>query len=387
MQIGVSVAIISQMKSIRFICLMFFLLTSWLAIAQPEPSRRRPASTQPTPPEFIIGIWYPPIASHALWKARGCNTCVGFEHQTNTVTMQQWSESAAGEGLFVIRPPLEKMAEDVTNPYLLAWMHQFDEPDLKGIDPEHLQDVYQQWKKVDPKREIFITISGGSLLFKKTSHNVYKEYFKAADWIGNDFYPITGWNQPTWIARLGLAVEDCRTLSKGKPQFAFIETSSQKLDWLPKNTRGPTAGEVRAEIWEAVIHGVKGIIYFPQQFNPFKYDATPDDVSVELARQNRLLVKLSPIITLPANPKEIEIGTSGMVDVGWRQAADGSVYIIAVNISGDKIKAHNLRVKSDQKFALVDSVLPDKKPLVIENTTLTFDLDPFEVAIWHVKKS
>ena len=43
-----------------------------------------------------------------------------------------------------------------------------------------------------------------SALFRKTPRVVYEQYLQSADWIGNDFYPVSGWNQPTWIPRIGI---------------------------------------------------------------------------------------------------------------------------------------------------------------------------------------
>lgn len=287
-------------------------------LPRPETRRLLPATapaTQPAPPPFIIGVWYPPAASMPLWKARRINTVIGYEHQSTQVSIDEWSGAAVSNGLFMIRQPRATLADDLKQPNLLALMH-IDEPDLKKVDPPVLADLYAQWKKDAPRLPVFLSVSGGGVLFRKTPRVVYQQYMDSADWIANDFYPITGWNQPTWIPRLGQAVDLCRTLSGGKPQFAFIETSSQQLAWMPKETRGVTPGELRAEIWNAIIHGVKGIIYFPQQFNPFVYDATPSAVSVELAKQNRLLADLAPMLSQPANPK----GMGVSVPAPWRPA-------------------------------------------------------------------
>src|SRR6185312_11599444 len=67
-------------------------------------------------------------------------------------------------------------------------------------------------------------------------------------------------------------------------QQTAIETTA-----LDPNRR-PTAAEVRAEVWMALIHGAKGIVYFVHEFEPhFREDAIfryPDIVE-ELTRTNR----------------------------------------------------------------------------------------------------
>ncbi len=341
----------------------------------------RPA-TRPVPPPFVIAIWYPPAASMPLWKARGVNTVIGYEHQSNRVSMDEWTEAAAANGMFIIRQPRPNLADDLNEPYLLGWMH-VDEPDLKKVEPSVLADEYAAWKKAAPKMPVFLSVSGGGILFRKTPRVVYEQYFETADWIANDFYPITGWNQPTWIPRLGEAIELCRKLSGGKPQFAFIETSSQQLAWNPKETRGVTPDELRAEIWHAVIHGVKGIIYFPQQFNPFVYDATPSPVSVELARQNRLLTDLAPVLGLPANPKEISVTVPFPLEVTWRRENNGMIHIVVLNLSSESAKSA-VQIKDSSKRTIHFTMADDSSLTHVKNE-FTFDLKPYEVRIFVVK--
>ncbi len=353
-----------------------------------ETRRIRPgenSTTRPTPPSFIIAVWYPPIAAMPLWKARGVNTVIGFEHQSNHVSIDEWTETAAANGLFMIRQPRPDLKADSKEPYLLGWMH-IDEPDLKRLDPEGLADQYAEWKKAAPELPVFLSVSGGGVLFRKTPRVVYEQYFKSADWIANDLYPITGWNQPTWIPRMGEAVDICRKLSGGKPQFAFIETSSQRLAWNPKETRGVSPDELRAEIWHAIIHGVKGIIYFPQQFNPFVYDATPSPVSVEMAIQNRRLTELAPILALPANPKEVTVNVKPPLEVTWRLGMEGSIHVFVLNLSNQPAKNAGFQV-NDPPDHSSQFVNVDEKSLTVVNNNFTLELPAFGTGYFVVKRS
>ena len=353
-----------------------------------ETRRIRPAgdaTTRPVPPAFIIGVWYPPAASMPVWKARGVNTAIGYEHESEKVSIDEWTDAAAGQGLFMIRQPRQKVEDDLNEPNLLAWM-QIDEPDLKGVGPPVLADRYGQWKKDAPKMPVFLSVSGGGVLFRKTPRVTYEQYFESADLIGNDFYPVTGWNQPTWIPRLGQAVDLCRTISGGKPQFAFIETSSQQLAWMPRETRGVTPAELQAEIWEAIIHGVKGIIYFPQQFNPFQYDATPSNVSVEMAKQNRILAELAPILSLAVNPKQIGVSVAPPLEATWRKAADGAIYLIILNPTAQPLAGQIISIKglpSDNHTTLKQG----DRSLSILNQSFTDDFEPHQVRIYTMGKT
>ena len=55
--------------------------------------------------------------------------------------------------------------------------------------------------------------------------------------------------------------------SDGKPQWAVIETSNQRLSWVP-GSRGVTRDEFRGELWHSIINGAQGVVYFPFSFNP-----------------------------------------------------------------------------------------------------------------------
>ena len=93
----------------------------------------------------------------------------------------------------------------------------------------------------------------------KCDEACYAKYAEAADWIGNDYYPVNIDQGVEWVDK---TVEKLRTLSKGKPQLAYIEASDQELPWV-SSAKGPTPEQLRAEIsWDAIVHGARGICYF-----------------------------------------------------------------------------------------------------------------------------
>jgi hypothetical protein len=318
------------------------------------------------------------------WRARSVNTLVAYERGpgNHPATLDEWLAAARRHQLFTIRHPHDDLAADAADPYLLALM-QPDEPDQHDVDPALLADQYTAWKKQLPTTPVFLNVSGGHVLFRKTPREVYRQYFAAADWIGNDFYPITGWNQPTWLPRVGQIVDLCRDLSEDKPQFAFIETSSQQLAWLPKDSRGPTSDEVRAQIWDAVIHRVKGIVYFPQQFNPFSYDATPSNVSVELAKQNRLLENLGPILPLPPKPKTASVAVPTPTEAAWRVEPDGTGTLIVLNLSPTKLSSQQITLSG---FHVNYAKMPsdDDRELFISEQGFRDDFGPYQVHVYKM---
>jgi hypothetical protein len=352
-------------------------------INQPAP----PAigSTKPQPPPFIIGVWCQPSRSFAVWKARGVNTAVGYESESNTVSLDQWCNSAEFNEMWMIRQPRPIPADDRDEPFLLAWMQQ-DEPDVHDTPAEALRSVYGRLHTVDPSRPVLLNISGGNLLFNKTPRATYEQYFADADWIGNDLYPITGWNQPTWLPRVGQAVDQCRQISQGKPQFAFIETSQQRLAWAPKNTPGVTPAQLRVEIWDAVIHGVKGIVYFPDQFNPFNFDGTPISVSVEMAKNDALLAQIAPALVNTSNAPKMTASVDAPLEVAWRTTPDGTAYVLVLNLSPDHQDGATIRLTGFPVGA--GNVLnQDNKSLNITANGFTDDFSPHDLHIYMISPS
>ena len=370
----------------RIVCACILVMQARVCAAHERPTAKRPAS-RPTTPSFIIGVFQQPTSSFDAWRGRGVNTLVGYEGESRSrnISNHDWSEAAAGKGFYYIRQPSEDLEGDARDLNLLAWMHD-DEPDVKKppTEPKILQEVYDRWKKTGPNVPAFINFSGGNLLGGKVSKEFYRDYSKAADWIGNDFYAVTGYNRPDWLWKIGASVDALRDCSGGKPQFAVIECSAQRLPWTPKSTRGVTADEFRAEVWHAVIHGVKGIVYFPQQIGPpFFYDTMPEKVAMEMSLANKRLSELADILSSEVNPAGQAVSASSPMEVGWR-VSGGRLYVIALNFSDDVAKSRSIKVGS--KGTLAKS-LWEKRTTEIKGGEITDDYGPYEARIYEITPS
>src|SRR4029078_9134904 len=63
--------------------------------------------------------------------------------------------------------------------------------------------------------------------------------------------------------------------------------------------RKPTVEEVRSEVWMALIHGAKGIIYFAHQFKPTFIEAgllADEEMARSVAAINRQILDLAPVL-------------------------------------------------------------------------------------------
>jgi hypothetical protein len=319
----------------------------WLATMAIAPAAMAAPLTGLPADFFPIGVFYQPAAAQATtsfagWKGRGVNTLIGYETQGGKVAIDDYTSAAIAAGLNLIREPRSDPSLDV-EPQIIGWLHNHaDEPeDDPSIDPASLQANYANLKAINPNRPVMINFAGAHMVdgyaglrwASPKSAAVYAPYIQAADWVAQDVYPVTGWLQPKAIGVVGAATATLAGWS-GKPTFAYIETSNQRLFTSPEiMERGPTPAETRAEIWDAIIHGAKGIAYFPQAIYGFRYDATPVDVATEMTRQDEIITRLAKVLNSDETPNLTSVQFDQPSIEYMLKSLDGVTYLIALNLS------------------------------------------------------
>jgi hypothetical protein len=317
-----------------------------------------------TPPVsfFPIGVFLQPTTTFATWKARGVNTVV--DYAASSQSQQVWDAAAAADGLYTIRAPSANPASDINDPNLIAWS-QTDEPELKGISAAFLLSEYDTLKKIDPSMPVYINFSGANVLNTPDKLTpTYQAMVQAGDIISNDVYPVTAWSRPQWIDfsqpmvpndpenatgirwNPGTAIDALRQMSGGKEQWAYIETSYQDLTSPWANSVGVTPDQLRGEVWDAIIHGAKGITYFPQEVGKtvFLNDNTPAAVAAEITTQDALITSLGGVInsSSSATDNRITLTTGGttnpLLEATWR-TYEGQKYLFVLNMSSETLKS------------------------------------------------
>jgi len=326
------------------------------------------------PPEFLIGVWSQPAQAIPFWKARGLNTLVNGELMGGRHTLEYWDAAAQASGMYTIRQPAANPANDANVPNLIAWL-QVDEPDYRHIPPEVTQAFYDDLKEVNPNMPVMMNFSGGYVVgySERFTKHPYEGWVQGADWISNDIYPVGGWSRPNQLALVGHAVDVLKGYAPEKPQFAFIETSDPNVSWLP-NGVGVTPAQFTAEIWNAVIHGVRGIVYFPQAFGPyFDYDATPPEVNAEMIKQNARLTALSPVIMSAIEPRGYNVEVPAGFEATWRTYG-GKLYLIVLNLKNRANAAAEIKI-TGAGSATTAEVYGEKRSIAINAGVIT---DHFE---------
>jgi hypothetical protein len=278
--------------------------------------------------------------------------------------------------------------DDIGNTDLLAWMQE-DEPDAYGNASVNLpicQQKYTDWKAIDPNRMVYINFGGSDVMSATSSSAIdtYKALIATADWVSNDRYPVTGYlnegAKRNDLTLIGQPMDKLRGWTD-KPQFCYVETSSQQF---VSGARGVTPSELRAEIWLAIVHGVRGYVFFPQVVggNDSSNDGTPDDVAAEMTVQNGIVTRLAPVLQGEINPPALGATVPSPLQVAWRDAPDGR-YFIVVNPIGTAMASASITL-TGVGTATTARLLDGSRSVALSNGSFTDAFAPFGVNIYVV---
>lgn len=338
---------------------------------------------KPADPEFFVfGVWAQPFTSFDKWKGRGINTMVMYEGYA--ATLDEWTNYCVQKGLYMIRQARPNPADDINQPYLLAWAHP-DEPEITTkYPPATIQARYDALKAADPNRPVWTNYSGGYVNHWQgnLSQSNYNPFLNATDWASSCIYPVAGWDRPNDLDAPGKAVDRLEKWTQGKPQFAVLETSDQELSWGPKEMPGPTAGQFRAEFWDSIIRGARGIVYFPQKFEPnFSYDNTPQVIVDEMILQQNRVKSIEKAILSPSDPPSLGLTAGGTLEGTWR-FYNGKSYFIVLNNSS-KATTQSVSFSGTGKASSAD-VHGESRTVSLTNGSFSDTFAPYETHIYVV---
>ena len=373
------------------------------------PTTAQGAGLYPDRPDlFPIGVWQQATTNFDTWKARGINTLVQVPggHEKERTYWSNWHTQAVQKGFEIIRKPDPNMtiARDIKRGNLRA-LSLVDEPDYTDYSASALQSDYNRIKKASPNMPVFVNYSGGVVLGAQRTRNgtstsavPYGSYLNATDWVSSDIYPVTGWNRPDWIdygaasadgkKNPGTSIDRLRTLAPAKPQWAIIETSDQNLSWVPGG-RGVHAAEFRGQLWHSIIHGAKGVTYFPLELgSTFRFDATPAAVANEMLTQHPRIQQVARVLNNNWKPAGTKGHTEPTEDLGfassdarieasWHHHTDGD-YFMVLNMSSTP-GTYNFNVRGVAGLA---KVVGEGRTVQPSGDVLSDSFDPWETHVY-----
>jgi hypothetical protein len=201
---------------------------------------------------------------------------------------------------------------------------------------------------------------------------MYPTLYSLADVLSFDLYPLQVWCKPAF-GDVFDAQHELSTATGGKPTFQWIEVAPMEQPCGRDRSLDPTAATVRAESWLAVAGGADGIGYFP---NNWKYSKA--DIGTEIARTNRQIDELSPVLLSPPTPAS---SNAPAVRVSAR-SLNGALYVIAVNTS--TTETAQTRITVDGISGRSATVLGDGTVVGSDDTGFTDTFTPLAAKVYVI---
>ena len=152
---------------------------------------------------------------------------------------------------------------------------------------------------------------------------------------------------------------------------------------MPKDTPGPNAGQFRFEMWDAVIRGAKGIVYFPFSFTPgFKFDNTPPEIDAEMRKQHPRLLEIGPALLSNVDPPSIGMRLPDGLEGTWR-IYNGMKYFIVLNSTDQPLANQQIKLRG-AGAATSATAASESRTVPISNSTITDSFGPYETHVYIV---
>jgi len=337
---------------------------------------------------FPIGVWQQPHWLASYHKGLGINTF--FIKGQGSGSDEQLLDTLQAEGMYGI---LHFNAAVQDHPALLMWGLP-DEPDQAGTLPSVIQQEYDAIKLADPDHPVALNLTVGfytdSNFYAPPSWmggnlSYYDAYAAVPDVLSFDIYPVTGWNQPSWLYIPGAATHVLRTQygQSLKPTWCFVEASDQNLSWTPPGTPGPTPAQLRFEVWDAVIRGATAIHYFTIAFNPFTWSSLPPAIEQEMLAVNTEITALKDVILSLEPPINVTGSEASGKPFDFMVRQAGTTYYLFVANAHMGLTSETLTFTFPQPLSSV-AVWGTSQTLPASGNAFTDTLGPIGVRIYGI---
>jgi len=277
--------------------------------------------------DFPIGVWLQSTPNAAKYKAAGFNFYLGL---WKGPTEEQLAALKAAHMPVICEQNAVGLAH-LADPTIIGWMHQ-DEPDNAQpltdpatgkagygpcVPPARIIAAYARLRAADPTRPVLLNLGEGVANDQwigrgsGASLSDYPQYVKGTDLVSFDVYPIAGLGKPDgenylWYVAKGVTRLVGWTAGR-QTVWNYIECTHIGSD------REPTPAQVRSEVWMALIHGSRGLLYFVHEFQPkFNEHALLDDPPMLAAVTgiNQQVHALAPVLNSPTLAQAASVASS-----------------------------------------------------------------------------
>jgi hypothetical protein len=354
---------------------------------------------------FPIAVWLQDPKNAARYKAAGINLYVGLWRGPTTNQLAELQRA----GMSVICGQNRAGLENKDHPSIVGWMHG-DEPDNaqslgqgKGygppILPEKIARDYERIRAADPTRPVLLNLGQGDAWDNYIGRGVrrnhpedYPEYVKGCDIASFDIYPAAH-DKPEVAGKLEFVARGVERLVQW--------THGEKTVWnciecthISNPQIKATPQQVRAEVWMALIHGSRGLIYFVHQFKPtFNEAALLDDPKMLAAVTaiNRQVHKLAPALNSPSIVDGVTVKSSAEdapIAYMLKRRSD-TTYLFAVNMC-NRLTRGSFVIRTSASGpgqSLLATVLEESRSVPAPNGEFSDEFKPYEVHLYELRRA
>lgn len=356
----------------------------------------------PARPDFFpVAVWLQDPVNAPRYRDIGINLYVGLWRGPTPDQLDKLDQA----GIKLICGQNRQALEFLDRVTIVGWMHG-DEPDNaqslgpgKGygppILPSKIEEDYEKIRLADPTRPILLNLGQGVAWDAyygrgvRTNHpEDYREYARGSDIVSFDIYPAVHENKAVagqlWYVPRG--VERLRQWTDNrKPVWSCIETTR-----ISNVNRKPTPQEVRTEVWMALIHGARGLVYFSHQFKPKFIEAgllADPEMAAAVKAINQQIQALAPVLNgqdVDHNAAEVK-SLNPEVPVAWMvKKHAGQTYLFTVAMHKGATDA-TIAIPALAQPATV-TVLGEDRKIDMVNGQFSDHFKPYEVHLYQIGK-
>ena len=241
---------------------------------------------------------------------------------TRAMTVEEYGpflDECAKLGVYIVTefsaPMFETVERYRDHPAVLAW-NPGDEPELNGLSAEEFASRYDRLKQIDPNHLIYAVIA---------NPQEYVNYALGTEVLAPDPYPIP--NAPVSVVYHQLKQARLEAERVNTMLWGVLQCFGTYGPW----TRPPSAQELRAMTYLALLAGVKGIIYYTYGDQGWVVTEHPEQWEAAKALVPEMQ-RLSPAI-LDGEFTLLCEGEGGVFAGAW--AHEGKTHTVVVNTSDE----------------------------------------------------
>jgi hypothetical protein len=261
------------------------------------------------------------------------------------------------------------------------------------VDPAKVVRDYERMKATDPTRPVLLNLGQGVANDEwhgrgpQGKPEDYPRYVQGCDVASFDVYPVVGINKPDGENFLWYVAKGVTRLVEWtggrKPVWNCIECTR-----IGSDDRKATPAQVRAEVWIALVHGSRGIIYFVHEWKPrFNEHALLDDPEMLAAvtEINREIRELAPVLNGPA-AADTASAQSSSAEVPIALTArrhEGDIYVFSVGMRNGSTRG-TFAVNGAADGPTVE-VIGEGRSLEVRDGRFEDDFAPYAVHLYRVR--